>query len=269
MRVAGQQGALFMTVRGMCLSLLLVSAGCSTAPYRVSSGPPRGDVPEEKAIVFAADGAGNFQCSSTALRQFVQEEGLPLHVHTFEWSHGYRRIFADHLDQEHARQEGQRLAEEILCYKKQQPESALPIDLFAHSAGSAVVLYAAEYLPPDSIECIVLLAPSVSADYDIRPALRCARHGMEVFHSVRDRGYLGVGMAIFGTSDHRRGAVAGRVGFRVPCDAGPDSALYARLHQHPWDPSLNWTGHTGGHFSGYEAGYLRAAVVPCLLPHDR
>jgi pimeloyl-ACP methyl ester carboxylesterase len=255
-----------MSLRGIGIPLLLlVSAGCTAAPYRVSSAPPA-DAPEAKAIVFAVDGAGNFQGSSTALRDYVQSDGLPLHVHTFEWSHGYRRIFADHLDQEHARLSGERLAQEIACYKQQQPESALPIHIVAHSAGCQVALRAAEYLPLDSIECMVLLAPSVSADFEIRPALRCSRKGVEVFHSRRDRAYLGLGMLLFGTGDHKRTAVAGRVGFSVPCDPGPDAALYTRLHQHPWDPSISWTGYTGGHFNIYEAGYLRAAVAPLLLP---
>ena len=250
---------------GLLVVLVLGVAGCSAVPHRVASAAPR-STEEAKAIVFAVDGAGDFQGSSSALKNCIDHEDLPIHVHTFEWSHGYRRIFADHLDSAHARAEGKKLADAILCYQRQSPESALKVHIVAHSAGSLVALSAAEHLPPNSVERIVLLAPSVSATYDIRPALRSAREGIDVFYSKLDRGYLGAAVAVLGTSDGSRSAVAGRVGFRVPNEDGPDSALYARLHQHPWDESVSWTGHSGGHFSIYEAGYLKGYVVPLLLP---
>ncbi len=253
-----------MKGHGLLLILVASLAGCSAAPHRTASSPA--STVESRALVFAVDGAGNFQGSSLALKEFIANENLPVHVHTFEWSHGYRRIFADHLDSAHARTEGKKLADEILCYQRQAPESALPVCIIAHSAGSLVALTAAEYLPPDSIERIILLAPSVSTNYDVRPALRCCRQGMDVFHSRLDRGYLGVAVALFGTSDGTRAPVSGRVGFRVPDNTGTDSGLYARLHQHPWEESVGWTGHSGGHFSVYQAGYLKAYVVPLMMP---
>src|SRR5947207_2649584 len=80
---------------------------------------------------------------------------------------------------------------------------------------------AAEFLPPDSVERVVLLAPSVSAEYDLGPALACAREGIDVFHSGRDRAYLGLGVRLLGTADRHWSDAAGRVGFRVPA-ACPD-----------------------------------------------
>src|SRR5262249_29422397 len=155
---------------------------------------------------------------TTSLRSLVYQDCLPLHVHTLEWSHGYSRIFADHLDVEHSRAEGQKLAEQIVCYRRDLG-TALPVYIVAHSAGSMPTLAAAEFLPPDSVDRIILLAPSVSENYDLRPALRSARLGVDVFYSRADRAYLGLGMAIVGTADGQRAPASGRVGFRVPCEA--------------------------------------------------
>jgi pimeloyl-ACP methyl ester carboxylesterase len=251
------------SAHGLWLLLLLVGSGCSSVPHRVASAPPSG-APEPQVIVFSVDGAGNFQGISNACKDWVHQDNLPIHIHTFEWSHGYRRIFADHLDMCHGRREGQKLAEQIRCYCRDTP-TALPVYIIAHSAGSLPALVAAEYLPPDCVERIILLAPSVSAKYDLRPALRCARQGVEVFHSRRDRGYLGLGMAVFGTTDRRRSAVSGRIGFRAPNDDGCDAALFARLHQHEWHESMSWTGYTGGHFTIQKTDFLRAYVRPLLL----
>src|SRR4051812_7836725 len=105
-----------MTCRGFSISLLLlVAAGCTAAPQTVSSSPPS-QSSEPKAIVFAVDGAGGFYGFSHSMKQFVQGDAVPLHVHTFDWSHGKRRIFADQYDRGHARAEGERLAQEILAY---------------------------------------------------------------------------------------------------------------------------------------------------------
>ena len=124
-----------------------------------------------------------------------------------------------------------------------------------------------EPLPPDSVEGIILLAPSVSAGYDIRPALRCSRRGVEVFHSRRDFSHLTVAMFVLGTSDRKRGSVAGKVGFRLPETASAeDASLYSRLHQHAWHEGLLSTGHDGGHFGTYQPDFMRSFVLPLIVP---
>ena len=125
---------------------------------------------------------------------------------------------------------------------------------------------AAGHLPPDSIERIILLAPAVSASYDLRPALRTARQGIDVFSNKRDCIYLGWGTRLLGTTDGSREVAAGRYGFRPVVEQPADAVLYTKLRDHPWDPSQAWTGHHGEH-SGVEApGFIRAFVLPLLLP---
>jgi pimeloyl-ACP methyl ester carboxylesterase len=215
-------------------------------------------------VVFAADGAGGFQATSRSLRQTAAEQGLPVLVETVAWTHGYGRVLADQIDRAHLEAEGRRLAERVASWRQRWPDR--PVYLVGHSAGCGVVLAAAESLRQGSVERIVLLAPAASAEQDLRPALACARLGVDVFHSKRDWGYLGVGVALAGTTDRRWAPAAGRVGFR-PAAAGPcDDALFAKLRQHPWDRSVAWTGNRGGHYGTYQPTFLRAYVLPLLTP---
>ncbi|MBI1916800.1 MAG: alpha/beta hydrolase [Planctomycetes bacterium] len=248
---------------GLLFLLATLGSGCAGVSASRYAATPRPDAPPPQAVVFVVDGVGNFGATSSSLSRAIDETGLPLHVHTVEWSHGYGRIFADHMDHCHARNEGRKLAEQIACYQRPRADGPpLPIYLIAHSGGSAVALAATEFLPPDSVERIVLLAPSVSAQYDLRPALRCARLGMDVFHSHRDLAVLGLGVGIIGTADRRWTAAAGRVGFRPPEASLPDAVLYLKLRQHPWDPCVGWTGNQGGHEGAHHVRFLRAYVLP-------
>ena len=254
--------------RSILLSALLLGTGCaalgkgdSAAVAAVSCRSCRQGV---RGVVFVADGAGNFQAASSSLERSILEQGTPVCVQRFDWSHGYGRILSDHLGLRHARAEGARLAAEVRAVKEQSP--GVPVFLLGHSAGCEVVLTAAEALPPGSVEDVVLLAPAVSADYDLRPTLACSRRGVDSFYSPNDWMYLGLGVAVLGTTDRHRAPAAGRVGFR-PVGATPeDGALYARLREYPWDSRQSWTGNHGGHYGGYQPGFLRASVLPLLTP---
>jgi pimeloyl-ACP methyl ester carboxylesterase len=250
-----------LTLRGLAWAALIGLAGCAgrTQVVRnyVPAGTPRG-------VIFSVDGAGGFHGTSEALREVLAEQGIPLGVEVFEWSHGYGAVLADQTDLENICFHGGRLADQVAVYRQYRPGAE--IYLVGHSAGTGVALAALDRLPPGSVERCVLLAPSVSADYDLRTALRTCRAGIDVFTSRRDVGYLGVGTGIVGTADRRWTAAAGRVGFR-PCDGSPeDQALYARLRQHAWDPCVAWTGHHGGHYGAYQKPFLQSYVLPLLTP---
>ncbi len=247
--------------------VVLLCSGCVAMPSRagvpVTSarvGAPARDV------VLVADGAGGFKMASQTLRQTASADGLPLRIEAFDWTHGHWRVLADQIDRAHAVKEGGELARQVCALEQACP--GVRVSLVGHSAGCAVVLAAAESLPPGSVERIVMLAPAVSTDHDLRPALACARRGIDVFYSNEDVLYLGFGISILGTADRERAVAAGRVGF-TPTLAGPgDAALYDKLRQYPWDPALAWTGNHGGHYGAYQPGFLRLAVLPLLLPGD-
>jgi len=222
-------------------------------------------VPEagQHGVVFAVNGSGNLQFTSTALEKAVMDAGLPLTVVTVEWSQG--SVVADHIDWQHAQEQGYRLADQIASYHQARPSHA--IYLVAHSAGSGVALTAAATIQPGLVDRIILLAPSVSADYDLRPALRGTRDGIDVFYSRRDVFSLGFGVAFVDTSDGCRGCqAAGRVGFRVQDETTEDAVLYARLRQYPWDRSQARAGNPGFHSGARRPRFLHTSVLPLLDP---
>jgi pimeloyl-ACP methyl ester carboxylesterase len=245
----------------LALSVALL-AGCSTTRPTMRYASPCPSCVGSNRIIFVADGAGNYDVTSGNVRQLVEEERLPWCVEKVEWSHGKLRIYADQTDLANIRAAGHCLAERILAYHRTNPDST--VNLIAHSAGSGVVLAAADELPPCSIDHLILLAPSVSTEYDLRPALRTARRGIDVFYSERDWLVLGLGTDIVGTADRRWAAAAGRVGFTpIACNAD-DARLYQNLRQHKWDPSMRWTGNNGGHFEPHVPTFLRYYVFPIL-----
>jgi pimeloyl-ACP methyl ester carboxylesterase len=185
-------------------------------------------------------------------------------VRPFVWTHGAGRFLADLADCGHLDEQGRRLADEVQACRAEAP--GRPVYLVGHSSGCAVCLRAAENLPPDSVERVLLIAPAVSAWYDLRPALRACR-AVEVFYSRRDWFYLGLGSTLLGGSDRRHDPAAGHFGFWVPSDAAPeDAALLTRLRQYPWAPPVTWTGNHGGHSGAFRPDYLRAFVLPLLTP---
>lgn len=216
-----------------------------------------------RPVVFVADGAGDFRACSGALRQTASADGLSVEVVTFVWSHGYLRNVADQTDYNHARSRGAILADLARWHREKYPDT--PITLLGHSAGSAVVLAAAETLPPGTIDRIVLLSPSLSEGYDIKPALASARDGIDVFVSDSDWIWLGLIVRFLGTTDNPLAAkAAGRCGFAVSPSNPADGDLYAKLRMHRWQPEQQKLGHDGGHFGFYQPGYLRTVLFPML-----
>jgi pimeloyl-ACP methyl ester carboxylesterase len=214
------------------------------------------------AVVFVANGAGDSRSLSQNLVQVVQETSAPLQVETVHWSLGPRRVVADQVDHNNHLSRGRELALQADRYRRSYPDRR--IYFTGHSAGCAVVLAAAEALPADSVDGIILLAPAVSPKYNLRSALRATRCSLDVFYSKRDRWVLGMGMAIVGTTEGDSNRAAGQYGFKPDITEPGDAVLYAKLRQHPWDPALEWSGHNGGHH-GYQVGFLRAYILPILL----
>ena len=191
----------------------------------------------------------------------MEREKPPVYVHTFEWSHGHGRILSDQLGFDHAQAAGRALASQVDEFHAKYPKCR--IFFLGHSAGSSVILSALEEARPGTVERAFLLAPSVSATYDLRPALRNVKQAMHVYYSKHDWWYLGFATQVVGTQDRRWIAPAsGRVGFRFNPEAPNDRALEAKLKQHAWRPRDVETGNLGGHFGGYQPEFLRRHVLP-------
>lgn len=246
------------SVRGLGLPLILIAAAWSFGCSKQSTLPEQSYAlePLPPAVIFVADGAGDFRAASSSMRKVLDKDGLPGSVQTVIWSHGYMRIVKDQLDYPYARDQGNKLAGTILDLRQAHPE--VKIYVVGHSAGAVVALAAAEVLPACTIDSMALLAPSVSTFYDVRPALAAVRHHMDVYYSSHDVLYLGLATGILGTSDRLHAPASGRVGFLLHDDL-------CKLRQHEWQHSDWPTGNWGGHYGGYQPGFLRERVIPLLL----
>jgi pimeloyl-ACP methyl ester carboxylesterase len=210
-----------------------------------------------------ANGSGDASTLSGNLAQIAASAEPSLRIEPFVWSHGSGRSITDHLDHDNQVSQGRRLASQVTAYSRRYPDHH--IYLVGHSTGCAVVLMAAESLSPGTIEGIALLAPSVSADHDLRQTLRSTRAGVHVHCSAEDRWILGFGMKILGTSDLNYSDAAGLYGFRLVSTSPDDAALYQKLHQHPWDSTVAWTGNNGSHYGCIQPEFLKAYVLPDLV----
>lgn len=157
--------------------------------------------------------------------------------------------------------EAERVAKMIVKYQVQYPDR--PVYLIGHSGGCGIAVFAAEALArtPGSkpLEGMVLLAPSVSANYDLSPALAACRQGILNFYNEDDE-LLHVGTGIMGNMDGGHGASGGRVSFNTEIYPQPQ---YARLYQ---IRSLGASGAEGNHphVAVTEPSFVSMYVAPWI-----
>jgi hypothetical protein len=264
-RAAQQEGATVIRAWPCWTLLALAVVEVGRADLYGQGSPaalPTIDHPSD-GIVLCVPGAGGFPALCRVLKRAIHDDQLPLVVEPFEWTHGYLRVVTDHIDRDHAHEQGRRLAERICDLKNECPER--PVYILSHSAGCAVTLAATEILPAGSVDRILLLAPAVSVKHDLRPALASSIQGVDVFYSHRDWATLGLGITLVGTADRLWSQAAGRVGFRPGRIDPADEWLFAKLRQHPWEPCQSKIGNCGGHYGAYQPGFLHAYVLPMLI----
>jgi pimeloyl-ACP methyl ester carboxylesterase len=216
-----------------------------------------------RGIVFVVGGIGGFDTMPLSARVFLPRAGLDHEIVNFVWTHGWGRMFRDLQDTEHLLKKADELASLMRRQKEREPDR--PIFLVAKSGGAGLALLAAERLPPDSLQRLVLLSAAVSPTYDLRPALRAIRSQLVAFYSHNDQLILHWGTSTFGTIDRHFGPSAGLTGFRVPRELIPeDLELYRKLVQIPWQPRMLRQGYVGTHSGTSMPAFLEAEVAPWL-----
>ncbi len=217
-----------------------------------------------EGIVFVVGGVSGLDPLGISARYAFRQEELPLRVHDFVWTHCPGRILRDLQDHRHVEAKAGELANLIRQAKSENPQAA--VYLLAKSGGTGLALQAAEQLPANTLERIILLSAAVSPNFDLRPALQATRHEIVSFHSVFDQFLLNWGTSTFGTIDRVYGPSAGLHGFQTPEDASEqDERLYRRrVVQVPWDPSMLLCGYAGCHMTNSLPCFLRRYVVPWL-----
>jgi pimeloyl-ACP methyl ester carboxylesterase len=209
-----------------------------------------------------APGAGGGTDFWQDVAETVAKARLPLRVFNVDWNHGTGSYVEDVQDQENHRRAAWRLAQKVWYWRMMNP--AGKIYLIGHSAGGAIVLGAANYLPANTIDRIILLAPGVSSRYDIRRALCVCREGIDLYSSYHDE-ILDVFIDFVGTTEGDGAAAAGQVGFFKIVESPMDAWLYTRLHHYPWRQEYGELGNQGGHFGPTRPTFLYHCVLPRLL----
>lgn len=237
--------------------------GLGAEPVPASSPPP--SAVEEAGVVFVVEGIGGFDVFKTAAQWALPRAGVPHEVRHFAWTHGRGKLLKDLQDIRYLWGKGEELAAQVRRYKEDHP--GRPVYLLGKSGGTAVVLAAAEQLPPATLERIILVSSAVAPNYDLRPALRATRCELISFYSPHDRFILRWGTSQFGTADRFYGPAAGLNGFETPTDQNEqDQKLYERLRQIPWKPEMILVGHPGNHTGTSMPGFLGKEVAPWLKP---
>lgn len=232
------------------------------------SAQPGGKAPEPagpRGVVFVVGGIGGFDLLNASAHAAFPKAGVPHEIRDFVWTHGKGKFFKDLQDLRYLLHKATELADQIREYKQEYPDR--PVYLLGKSGGAGLVLAAAEQLPPNTLERIVLLSAAVSPRHNLHVALQSASKGIVSFYSPLDQLILGWGTKQFGTEDRYYGASAGLRGFQVPpLRDDEERDLYNRLIQIPWHASMIFEGYVGNHIGTSMPLFLSAEVARWLKP---
>lgn len=219
--------------------------------------------PSRPGVVIVVEGIGGWNLMGPVAKIALRNAGLPHAIYEFRWAHGFGRFLKDLQDTRHLLAKAEELAAWIRQLHLEDPNR--PIYLIGHSAGTGLVVRAAESAPPGSVQRVILLSSALSPTYDLRPVLAATRGGVVSFHSPRDRLMLNWGTRQFGTVDRHYAPSAGLNGFQVPNNLNTaDQMLYRRLVQIPWNARMLLECNTGGHIGTVFPGFMMAEVAPWL-----
>ncbi|RIK65102.1 MAG: hypothetical protein DCC65_13025 [Planctomycetota bacterium] len=238
-----------------------LASGCSQAMPDRAERMTRG-------YIFYCDGAGGgglFSNWAGGVRNGLLNAGYEGAGEMFPWETGFG-VFADQTATvEYKKQKGRQLAQKIVEYQSEHPGA--PVHLMGLSAGTAVVAYALEALPPQTmIQNVIMLSGSLSSTHDLTEALRHVSGRMYIFTSQRDEVLL-VAVPVAGTAD-RTSAAAGTIGVngaRLPAGAsGETRSQYRKISVIPWNPQFARYGHFGGHTDSVKTPFVQQFVAPLV-----
>lgn len=238
----------------LCALCLLLSRSAYAQPAVVTLPAP--------TLVIVCDGPGGADEITEGLREVIAETGAHVGVYSENWSTGLGSA-PDHCVIGNHFRAGFCLAQKVLMWRKYVPHAR--IVLVGYSTGAHVALLATQWLPCDTVDRVILLAASVSTDYDLRAALRSSREGVDSFFSDQDA-TLPTSMDHLGTADGKRCPMAGTVGFNGGIGRQLEPQLFCKLRQYGWCPRWERAGHQGDHHGYYHPRFLECFVLPRAAP---
>ena len=206
-------------------------------------------------VLFVANGVNNSTILSDNLIEISSDQHLGLRVQMVGWSRTLS-LFGDLTDREAQLRAANGMANMARCVRRDAPHAQ--IFFLGHSAGCQVVLYAAAMMPEKSVDRIILLHSAVSATYDLKPALRASRYGLDNFYSSEDS-VLDRAVGHGTTTDGTKIECAGKIGIRLPCPTPEDLAAYRNVRQYAWKAALCGNG---GHYAWCLQPNMKQYVIP-------
>ncbi len=213
--------------------------------------------------VLYLDGAG-WYTSDASVRKGLVSSGYSGQIERFEWSAVALGPLGDHMlaGPDHPRAGA--LARKIEKLREANPYGQL--DIVGLSAGSGIVVYALEQLPPGvMVDHVVLLSPSISSNTDLSEALSHVRYRLYYTQSSKDALLrLGSSAGVEG------GEPAGRAGFMTPDFMSPsEMRQYDKVTPLLWAPEYAAYGWDGGHLSVTSSEFIRVVIAPRLKDEVR
>lgn len=225
----------------------LLSAGCAASSSTMTGGP---------TVIFL-DGAG-WAGSERGVRAGLRAAGFQGNVESFAWTTGLGSL-PDHFLVRHKQRKAARLADHIRQRRARFPNDEL--HLMGLSAGTAVIVFALEQLPPDvSVNNVVLFAPSIVGDYDLSSAMAHVRGFLYATSSPHD----GILKGLRVNADGGTGQPAGLYGLRVPARVERFDS-YTRVVNLPWRPPYADLGWSGSHTGATGRRFVQNVIAPRVL----
>lgn len=195
---------------------------------------PKATRPDQRT--YFLDGAGNYGFGKETVPLGLADAGYQGFVEHFIWT-TYLGPVLDQIDVTHNRRKGAELARRIEGFLRRYPDGQ--VSIIGLSAGSGVAIFAVEALRSNyKIDHVVMLDSSLSANYDLSPALTHVRGGIYFLWSPDDPVLREV-VPVLGTVDRSSERVlpAGVYGARLPRNATKETVnLYRKVHNIPWHP---------------------------------
>jgi hypothetical protein len=234
-------------------AILLCAAGCeslSTRQYRTEARKENGLV----VILPGIEGESYFNHN---IREGLMNAGCYRAITIYNWGVPIPGIglLVNQTNVLGNRMAGKNIAQMIEKYQMAYP--GRPVYIVGHSGGGGVAIFTAEAMRPgQTIDGIVLLSASISADYNLKPALGHCRKGILNIYNRADSALLGTGTMIMGNVDGGHGTSAGLSGFmrRNP---------KLRQRSVPANASARFGGST--HNVATRPGFVASYVAPYVL----
>ncbi len=247
-----------ITTRFPGVMVLLAMIGLSVGCNAQWATPER----YEKGLIIVLPGIEGVGPLNLSICDGLYAGGVEGAIELTGWGGGPLGFVINQRDEVGNRRRAAEIADRIVEYQNDYPDQ--PVILIGHSGGTAIAAWTAEAMPDDhQVTGLILLASSLSAEYNLCNALERTTQGIVNFYSTRDTILLGAGTGAVGTMDGRHSPPAGRVGFDAP-EILAGSWAYESLYNVAWTERMQMLNHIGGH-SGYSGSVFVKAVVAPLI----